>query len=711
MNALLRQSSRGFFWHGVFILLPVVVLATVGFISLRQDRLLAEAEARQSAQRYADEMCRAFQTRISSRDASDPACLAFRINSHGQLVMPPAAPTLPIPRTLELEALTVEQQSWWFTATGSATDPPTRTQAILAGEKLLATLPPDPLAGAITYRIALLLEADGKRTEALQALQTIESKYPDTCTESGVPLLPLAELRRCEWRISSERVDLDGSSALDNTCSNLVHRPTFMTPFLLARAGELARDRGLIKVAAAWQREWNRHQVLRQLAGAALSSAARPANSGTTTPPVPALFWIEPRGNQDLAEAGVGIDNNPAQDISWLAARTDDGQGGYWIVCRPLGNGSDTDGSPGDFWARLSKDVSTIPAWFDCTFQVARRTLNLRPGPPQVESMPATADILATAQVVEAGSEFLRVNVHLVDPQMLYARQAARSRWFGFLIATAALVALAGFISARRVLQRQQQLAEMKSNFVSSVSHELRAPIASVRLMAESLDRGTLKDPARQRDYYKFIVQECRRLGALIENVLDFARIEQGRKEYDPQPTDVGALLQQSVKLMEPAAAEKQVKLVTILPDTPVQPDTAPLLDGHAIQQALVNLIDNAVKHSPAGATVTIGVNTDLNGAPRPGMPPSVLRLFVEDRGPGIPPEDRERIFERFHRRGPELRRSTQGVGIGLSIVKHIVEAHGGRVFVEGAVGQGSRFIIELPVNKSESILSSHPIA
>ena len=271
-------------------------------------------------------------------------------------------------------------------------------------------------------------------------------------------------------------------------------------------------------------------------------------------------------------------------------------------------------------------------------------------------------------------------------------------------------MALAGFVSARRAFQRQQQLAEMKSNFVSSVSHELRAPIASVRLMAESLDRGTLRDPAKQRDYYKFIVQECRRLGALIENVLDFARIEQGRKEYDMQPTDIAALLQQCVKVLEPSAAEKQVRLVTLIPDAPIAPEAAPMLDGHAIQQALVNLIDNAVKHSPAGATVTVGLKSELNGTPRPGTAPPVLRLFVEDHGPGIPSADRERIFERFYRRGAELRRSTQGVGIGLSIVKHIVEAHGGRVLVEGAVGHGSRFTIELPFAESRSHSMGEPL-
>src|ERR1019366_6609448 len=147
-----------------------------------------------------------------------------------------------------------------------------------------------------------------------------------------------------------------------------------------------------------------------------------------------------------------------------------------------------------------------------------------------------------------------------------------------------------------RSFRRQQQLNELKSNFVSSVSHELRAPIASVRLMAENLERGKISEPAKQGEYFRFIVQECRRLSSLIENVLDFSRIEQGRKQYDFEPTDLVALTQQTVKLMETYAAERQVKLQLMLPMLPpsADPQPAPLIpqplaDGKALQQALVN--------------------------------------------------------------------------------------------------------------------------
>jgi len=310
--------------------------------------------------------------------------------------------------------------------------------------------------------------------------------------------------------------------------------------------------------------------------------------------------------------------------------------------------------------------------------------------------------------------------VYLTSPTTLFARQRARTFWFAALISVAAVAALVGLITAWRVFHYQQLLSELKTNFVSSVSHELRSPLASVRLMAETLERGKVSEQPKQQEYFRFIVQECRRLSSLVENVLDFSRIEQGRKEYEFEPTDLFALVQQTVRLMEPYAAERQVILEFVPGNS--QPSTInsqPSLDGKAIQQALVNLIDNAIKHSPKGGTVKVGLDSvedrvsskDPNGGtsnleprtsnleqknPEPDhqLP---LTLWVEDNGEGIPPEEHEKIFERFYRRGSELRRETQGVGIGLSIVKHIVEAHGGKVGVRSAVGQGSRFTIELP--------------
>jgi len=319
----------------------------------------------------------------------------------------------------------------------------------------------------------------------------------------------------------------------------------------------------------------------------------------------------------------------------------------------------------------------------------------------------------------------------LTSRSEMLSSERHRARLFGLLILGAVGAALIGFVSARRAFRTQLQLSDAKSNFVSSVSHELRAPIASVRLMAESLERGKVQESQKQNQYFQFIVQECRRLSSLIENVLDFSRIEQGRKQYEFEPTDLAALVHETVKLMEPYAAEKGVVLearsapesahtgsagvppaspnIQGIPNTESgdrekpdarksyivnrksldpRPSTLELeLDGRAIQQALVNLIDNAIKHSPKGSLVKVEFEWNEQ----------CVRLWVEDEGPGIPLEEHEKIFERFYRLGSELRRETQGVGIGLSIVKHIVEAHGGRVTVRSNSGHGTRFTIELP--------------
>jgi signal transduction histidine kinase len=329
-------------------------------------------------------------------------------------------------------------------------------------------------------------------------------------------------------------------------------------------------------------------------------------------------------------------------------------------------------------WEMLVTSRIAVPEYASISLKLGGRSV---PAPGKEASVLAEATTRWTLynRIVDG----LVVQVLLDKPAVLYANQRMRTWWLSLLVGVAALAALIGFLAARRAFQRQLYLSEMKSNFVSSVSHELRAPIASVRLMAEGLERGKIQGPEKQHEYFHFIVQECRRLSSLIENVLDFSRIEQGRKQYELEPTDLVALTKQTVKLMQAYAAEQNIQITL-----QIMGDAASVeVDGKAMQQALVNLIDNAVKHSVKGSSVQVGLE----------FQPSRIRLWVEDRGEGIPREEHEKIFERFYRLGSELRRETQGVGIGLSIVKHIVEAHEGKVTVRSEPGQGSRFTIELP--------------
>ena len=263
---------------------------------------------------------------------------------------------------------------------------------------------------------------------------------------------------------------------------------------------------------------------------------------------------------------------------------------------------------------------------------------------------------------------------------------------------TAGIAGIGGW-QANRAFRRQLALSEEKSNFVSSVSHELRAPLASMRLLAEGLASGRVQEEVKRREYAGFLVQETRRLGALVENVLDFAGLEQGRKRYDFGPTDVVKLVQETVKLVEPLAAERGVRVGFATEEGAALTAS---WDGRAVQRALLNLLDNALKHSPKDSVVT--VRLESSPADRTGSPEAstTVRIAVTDHGPGIPPEDHARIFDRFVRRGSELRRETQGIGLGLALVKHIAEAHGGRVRVASVPGEGATFTLELPKSPGE---------
>jgi signal transduction histidine kinase len=466
-----------------------------------------------------------------------------------------------------------------------------------------------------------------------------------------------------------------------------------------------------------WQQIWKQHERAREIFGAArehirvnLPLLSTGANKSDSLVSSPRIFWLTlPQSQADWKVLGDSHGERIFRGRNWIAARVEN--------TNEISFNCHLESEIG-LW--ISTNSEHFPPYFAAEIEVAGK--KIREGAPglnywhneyveggkgggqfwkRTDSDKISTNLLATATRAENGAEQLKVNVYLTSPEEFFASQHSRAMLFGLLVITSTAAALIGLIAAWRAFHRQLRLAEMKSNFVSSVSHELRAPIASVRLMAESLERGKVHEPQKQNEYFRFIVQECRRLSSLIENVLDFSRIEQGRKQYEFEPTDVLALARETVKLMEPYAEEKGVRLQfdSKLETQPASPERSEggiselEIDGRAIQQALVNLIDNAIKHSPKGSTVQVGAESDADWT----------RLFVEDNGPGIPPAEQEKIFERFYRLGSELRRETQGVGIGLSIVRHIVEAHGGRVTVRSNVGQGSRFTIELPVKTTET--------
>jgi len=233
-------------------------------------------------------------------------------------------------------------------------------------------------------------------------------------------------------------------------------------------------------------------------------------------------------------------------------------------------------------------------------------------------------------------------------------------------------------------LRRQQELARLRTEFVSGVSHELRTPLAQIRWFAELLHLGKLRTEEERERSAGIIDQEARRLTYLVENVLNFSRAEKGTNRISPTPCELDREIFEALELFAPLARARKMTVANALEAGVVVP-----VDRDALRQVLLNLLDNAAKYGPAGQTIVAG--SAVTG--------QYARIWVQDEGPGIPNEDRHRVWEPYVRLNREVESATGGSGIGLSVVRELVTLHGGRVRAEGAPRGGARVVIELPLN------------
>ena len=258
-----------------------------------------------------------------------------------------------------------------------------------------------------------------------------------------------------------------------------------------------------------------------------------------------------------------------------------------------------------------------------------------------------------------------------------------------FLILGGLSFLLAGgiFLTYRNV-SKEMALARLKSDFVSNVSHELRTPLALIRLYAETLELGRLTGPSKHQEYYSIIRKESERLTALINNILDFSRIEAGRKEYDFRETDMCELVRNTLESYRYQIEQNGFTFEEKIAEVP------PLnVDREAMARSLVNLVNNALKYSQDRKHIRVNLYRE----------DGTVKLEVVDQGIGIPANEQHRIFEKFYRVGDPLVHNTKGSGLGLSLVQHIARAHGGDVVVESTPGAGSKFTITLPLGWPQS--------
>jgi signal transduction histidine kinase len=270
-----------------------------------------------------------------------------------------------------------------------------------------------------------------------------------------------------------------------------------------------------------------------------------------------------------------------------------------------------------------------------------------------------------------------------ISPRAAIARQVALfTGTLGLLL----VVIATGLAATYRLVRRETETARLKAEFVANVSHDLKTPLSLIRVFGETLEMGRVRDEATRQEYYRVITRESERLTRLIENVLDFSRIESGRRTYELAPVAVEPLVRDTLESFGYVLAQEGFKVeVAVAPGLPEVP-----MDADAVSQALANLVDNAIKYSEAHRTLRI------EAALRDGG----VALTVEDEGIGIPREEQGKIFDKFYRVGRSETQGRRGSGVGLALVRHVAEAHGGRVAVESRPGAGSRFTLWLPLSR-----------
>lgn len=633
-----------FFWNGVLILLPAAVLAGFALLALRQDRLLLKETAADSLRREAHQVLRE---------------------------------TLSLALMEQLQAVAVE-----------ASKPGQRPDPDSPGR-----LRPDLAVGSLDQEGHLVDPAPLRRWQR-----------PPSESGAGKPRELWEETRALvsERRFVAARQVLDRLLAL----SSVEKESPMGGPWKLHAARwwlELeARDTSDLPLSKDWeplmetacreavithhQASWNWLEDLRRLEQRLRRIPGSPPESPGTFTPITTRWMARMLQDHVLREwavqhpvprPGAGIWMGP-REVSWH----------WWVLpSREPDNARVVLISPERFLSLLQK-LSSRMSWPDYV-QASWRVVDL----------PSTETVIPETWLefhAEPGSPLTGASLafELVHPERLYAPQQKRARWYAGLVGLACLSVGAGFRNARSAFLRQHRLNEMKNNFVSSVSHELRTPLASIRLFAEELEQDPEPTREKAHEYASFIVQESRRLTNLVENILDYSRQAQGHRLLQPTLLDSREIADDTLKRFEPMAREAGIELTP--PSQGLLPPS--FADRDALEQILTNLLDNALKHAPRGKQVRLDVRESPEG----------VVWSVQDEGPGIAPEDRERIFIQFQRLGTEMTRSTKGVGLGLTIARQLAQDMGGHLWVQPAQPHGSEFMLRLPRPPKPSPNTAH---
>ena len=351
-----------------------------------------------------------------------------------------------------------------------------------------------------------------------------------------------------------------------------------------------------------------------------------------------------------------------------------------WV--QPEGNAGEVRGVEVETAALLSRLTASLPgdvemsegyALRDATGRIVHQTGAVSRTTEPVVRIPLAVELLPNWDVVG----------YFSTP--IYGREMGGG-FFGLgmlLVAIFVAAIIAGGSLLGWQARRSEEEAAHKTSFVANVSHEFKTPLTTIRLYSELLEQGRVRDAEQGRDYLRTIGRETQRLARLVNNALDFSRLEQGRKKYARDTIDLGLEIRRLVETHTPRVADAGMKLHCAVPPEPVSVS----VDRDALEQIVLNLIDNACKYSEPGRPVLIETRS------KPGW----IGIAVSDQGSGIEAKDHGAIFDDYYRVRPEG--AVPGIGLGLAFVRRIVQLHQGDLELSSALGQGSCFCLWLPHN------------
>lgn len=299
--------------------------------------------------------------------------------------------------------------------------------------------------------------------------------------------------------------------------------------------------------------------------------------------------------------------------------------------------------------------------------------------PPQSGS--SLLEVVRQTELLEAVRNVLR-GAPRVEAEIITG--TLRQRFFAATVASVKATEDSGAVVVLHDITDLRKLERVRRDFVANVSHEFKTPLTAIQGFAETLLSGAMDDPQNRVRFLQIILEHSRRLARLTDDLLELSKMDADRLDLEVDRLSVLQLVESCVETTQRPATEKHLRVSVNLPSA--VPDI--VADRRRVAEVLQNLLDNAIQYTPSGGEIVVSASSD----------PEEVTFTVSDTGIGIPQVDQPRIFERFYRVDVARSREVGGTGLGLSIAKHLVEAHGGRIWVESEVGQGSRFHFTVPV-------------